>query len=158
MNPEKKVDLSLQRRKYYSNDCGLLNCPECGAKLKQKNCTIILAVKSDSDEGEFMTNLSGSHFCNNCPVVVFDNEKIEQAAMIGIKNDEDFQYIIAGIVNLEAIPKEKSRMEIGTEENPTPLVPFLPDKNTKTIIADKKPSRNEPCPCGSGKKYKKCCG
>jgi len=20
------------------------------------------------------------------------------------------------------------------------------------------PSRNEPCPCGSGKKYKKCCG
>jgi len=22
----------------------------------------------------------------------------------------------------------------------------------------KKPGRNEPCPCGSGKKYKKCCG
>ena len=21
-----------------------------------------------------------------------------------------------------------------------------------------KPSRNDPCPCGSGKKYKKCCG
>ena len=25
-------------------------------------------------------------------------------------------------------------------------------------IADKKIGRNEPCPCGSGKKYKKCCG
>ncbi len=25
-------------------------------------------------------------------------------------------------------------------------------------IADKKPKRNEPCPCGSGKKYKHCCG
>ena len=24
--------------------------------------------------------------------------------------------------------------------------------------ADKKPGRNDPCPCGSGKKYKKCCG
>jgi len=24
--------------------------------------------------------------------------------------------------------------------------------------ADKKPKRNEPCPCGSGKKYKNCCG
>ncbi|MCL0076849.1 SEC-C metal-binding domain-containing protein [Dehalococcoidia bacterium] len=23
---------------------------------------------------------------------------------------------------------------------------------------DPKTSRNEPCPCGSGKKYKKCCG
>jgi preprotein translocase subunit SecA len=24
--------------------------------------------------------------------------------------------------------------------------------------AKKKPGRNDPCPCGSGKKYKKCCG
>jgi preprotein translocase subunit SecA len=23
---------------------------------------------------------------------------------------------------------------------------------------EKKIGRNEPCPCGSGKKYKKCCG
>jgi len=28
----------------------------------------------------------------------------------------------------------------------------------KTKIAQKKVGRNEPCPCGSGKKYKKCCG
>ena len=29
---------------------------------------------------------------------------------------------------------------------------------TKTKIAEKKVGRNELCPCGSGKKYKKCCG
>jgi SWIM/SEC-C metal-binding protein len=28
----------------------------------------------------------------------------------------------------------------------------------KTKIAEKKAGRNDPCPCGSGKKYKKCCG
>ena len=28
----------------------------------------------------------------------------------------------------------------------------------KTKIAEKKVGRNEPCPCGSGQKYKKCCG
>jgi len=28
----------------------------------------------------------------------------------------------------------------------------------KTKIAEKKVGRNEPCSCGSGKKYKKCCG
>ena len=28
----------------------------------------------------------------------------------------------------------------------------------KTIVAEKKVGRNDPCPCGSGKKYKKCCG
>jgi SEC-C motif-containing protein len=26
------------------------------------------------------------------------------------------------------------------------------------ILPDAKPGRNDPCPCGSGKKYKKCCG
>ena len=28
----------------------------------------------------------------------------------------------------------------------------------KPVEAEKKVGRNEPCPCGSGKKYKKCCG
>jgi len=27
-----------------------------------------------------------------------------------------------------------------------------------TTMFDKKPNRNDPCTCGSGKKYKKCCG
>ncbi|MFY9706319.1 MAG: PBPRA1643 family SWIM/SEC-C metal-binding motif protein [Desulfobacterales bacterium] len=29
---------------------------------------------------------------------------------------------------------------------------------TATRRVEKKIGRNEPCPCGSGKKYKKCCG
>ena len=28
----------------------------------------------------------------------------------------------------------------------------------RTARSTKKVGRNEPCPCGSGKKYKKCCG
>lgn len=31
-------------------------------------------------------------------------------------------------------------------------------RSSKIIVKDKKIGRNEPCPCGSGKKYKKCCG
>ena len=31
-------------------------------------------------------------------------------------------------------------------------------KNRTPVRAAKKPGRNDPCPCGSGKKYKKCCG
>jgi len=30
--------------------------------------------------------------------------------------------------------------------------------NGQTIVKGRKIGRNEPCPCGSGKKYKKCCG
>ncbi|MBN2895758.1 MAG: preprotein translocase subunit SecA [Campylobacterales bacterium] len=29
---------------------------------------------------------------------------------------------------------------------------------SSTASSDKKPARNDPCPCGSGKKYKQCCG
>ena len=31
-------------------------------------------------------------------------------------------------------------------------------KKMNTIVKGKKIGRNDPCPCGSGKKYKKCCG
>ena len=31
-------------------------------------------------------------------------------------------------------------------------------KRAKTIVKGKKIGRNEPCPCGSGEKYKHCCG
>ena len=31
-------------------------------------------------------------------------------------------------------------------------------KATKTVVKEDKIGRNEPCPCGSGKKFKKCCG
>ncbi|MFV0517633.1 MAG: SEC-C metal-binding domain-containing protein [Aminipila sp.] len=31
-------------------------------------------------------------------------------------------------------------------------------KKSKTVVKEKEPGRNDACPCGSGKKYKKCCG
>jgi len=152
------IDLTKQRRSYYSDECNLKICPECEAGMIEENCTILLCAKSDSDEAEFMTNLSGGHFCEKCPVVVFDNDKVEKAARYGLRGVRSLQYFIEGIIDLDSIPDNKKHMEIGCEENPVPLVPFLPDLNNQPIIADKKPGRNDPCPCGSGKKYKKCCG
>lgn len=32
------------------------------------------------------------------------------------------------------------------------------ESKPQTVVKSKKVGRNEPCPCGSGKKYKKCCG
>lgn len=31
-------------------------------------------------------------------------------------------------------------------------------RSSKTTVNENKVGRNDPCPCGSGKKYKKCCG
>ena len=35
---------------------------------------------------------------------------------------------------------------------------YKEQKSSTTIVKDKKAYPNDPCPCGSGKKYKKCCG
>lgn len=35
---------------------------------------------------------------------------------------------------------------------------YLKEKKSHTIVKGPKIGRNDPCPCGSGKKYKKCCG
>jgi SEC-C motif len=153
----KHVDLSKPKRKYYNDEYDLAICPECGSDLVNGSSTILLSVKSDSDEGSFMTNLSGSHFCNKCPVVVFDKDKVEQAAIVGIKGGNNLKYMIAGFIDLDSIPDNKKHLEIGSDENPMPLVQFLPDLKKQTSIVSK-PGRNELCVCGSGKKYKKCCG
>lgn len=51
-----------------------------------------------------------------------------------------------------------ANIELNSEadENIVALQGFL--NKPETTRFDKKPKRNDPCFCGSGKKYKKCCG
>ena len=35
---------------------------------------------------------------------------------------------------------------------------YKQEKTSHTVVKAPKVGRNDPCPCGSGKKYKKCCG
>ena len=43
-----------------------------------------------------------------------------------------------------------------TEERRKEL--YKAQKKSMTVVKGKKIGRNDPCPCGSGKKYKQCCG
>lgn len=47
----------------------------------------------------------------------------------------------------DSILSEEKRKELYKEQ-----------KKSGTIVKGPKVGRNDPCPCGSGKKYKKCCG
>lgn len=51
----------------------------------------------------------------------------------------------------EALKREQVAQPIQTSGDGT-------DNANKTVRKGKKVGRNDPCPCGSGKKYKKCCG
>ena len=46
-------------------------------------------------------------------------------------------------------------LDLNGVDNITDLEGIL--NKPKTTLFDKKPNRNDICPCGSGKKYKKCC-
>ncbi len=46
--------------------------------------------------------------------------------------------------------------DIFSEERQKEL--YKEQKSSTTIVKGKKVGRNDPCPCGSGKKYKYCCG
>jgi len=152
-----KIDLSVPKRQYGSIKAKLNKCPECGKELIEQQCIVLLHVECATDAGDFFTNSNGARFCTICPVVVFDDELLNKAALTSMKNPTKLVYGNMGIVDIESIPVEKRGFEIGSEENPTPLVSFLPEL-VKPRVAILSPSQNGPCICGSGKKYKRCCG
>lgn len=73
--------------------------------------------------------------------------------------DTDEQYAAAKVEFSEAVAELREQAVAEAVKNQQamlaqqPLPPAL-----KPDFFEKKPGRNEPCPCGSGKKYKKCCG
>ena len=54
---------------------------------------------------------------------------------------------------------DKPEDEIPTIHEPViEDIPDMPGKGKPVVRSQPKVGRNDPCPCGSGKKYKKCCG
>ncbi len=63
--------------------------------------------------------------------------------------------------NLSKSTSNKIYETVNKYKNKLPLWPcngYNNLNNSKTVKNEKKIGRNEPCPCRSGKKYKKCCG
>lgn len=73
--------------------------------------------------------------------LAFDKEKLYKN-MVDAKADWLYE-----LPQWESIYDEETRKRLYREQ-----------KQSGTIRKGKKIGRNDPCPCGSGKKYKKCCG
>jgi hypothetical protein len=162
----KKFDSSIPRRMYFSTDLpNSRRCPRCDSKLKKEYQTYMVAVR---DKGEFETLITGNDggsFCPQCPVVVLDYEVFGKIASVGRdRGARAMELAVIGIVNLDAVPEEKRNLVLGGDDNPIPLVQFIHDSDEErsdqsvSRSPEKRIGRNDPCPCGSGKKYKKCCG
>lgn len=73
--------------------------------------------------------------------LAFDKEKLYKN-MVDAKADWLYE-----LPQWDAIFDEETKKRLYREQ-----------KQSGTVRKEKKIGRNDPCPCGSGKKYKKCCG
>ncbi len=73
--------------------------------------------------------------------LAFDKEKLYKN-MVDAKADWLYE-----LPQWEAIYDEETRKRL-----------YLEQKKSGTVVKGPKIGRNDPCPCGSGRKYKQCCG
>lgn len=126
---------------------GFLDDPSAGFKGNFKE----LADKYETRPVIFMGFLDGAQQSITNP---FELENIDESSDIELKFDLEkllFNMMKAGADYLYGLPQwnnvlgEDKVMEIARKY-----------KKSKTIVKKKRPGRNEPCWCGSGKKYKFC--
>ena len=83
-------------------------------------------------------------------------DDMEEDTVVSLKFDKEKLYknmVAAKAEWLYELPQWEAIFDEATRK-----ALFLEQKKSGTIIKDKKVGRNDPCPCGSGKKFKKCCG
>jgi preprotein translocase subunit SecA len=105
-----------------------------------------LDTMSDLREGISLRNLA-----QRDPLVEYKNEgfRLFDDMLISIDESIVSRFFKVKLVKKEDLPKEKTQSNEDTREGKT--------AKQKTIKKNRKIGRNDPCPCGSGKKYKKCC-
>lgn len=112
-----------------------------------------LVDKFEADKVIFTGFLDGIQTSLNNP---FDLEQVTLETEISL--DVDFEKLFWNMLKAEAdyLYSLESWHNVLSEEKRTEIVKEF--KKSKTVVKEKEPGRNDPCPCGSGKKYKKCCG
>ena len=83
-------------------------------------------------------------------------EEMEEDTVVSLKFDKELLYknmVAAGADWLYELEEWK---DIFSEDKLKEL--YKEQKLSTTVVKGEKVYPNDPCPCGSGKKYKKCCG
>lgn len=112
-----------------------------------------LAKKFDMSEEYIVGFIDGINDTQKTPI---NMESLEAETSICL--NIDFEVLYKKMVEYKAdhlysLPQWKN---IFSDEKLKVL--YKGQKSSRTIVKEAKIELNEPCPCGSGKKYKKCCG
>jgi len=80
--------------------------------------------------------------------IKYEAVKVLQLVQFNFESPEEEEAAVEHI--REELENDVADAKLSTDEEEAP--------KSKPLTGTKKPKRNEPCPCGSGKKYKNCCG
>lgn len=83
-------------------------------------------------------------------------ETMEEDTVVSLAFDKEKLYMNMVAAKADWLYELPQWKDIFSEEKLKEL--YKEQKESGTIRKEKKVGRNDPCPCGSGKKYKKCCG
>ena len=83
-------------------------------------------------------------------------EEMEEDTVVNLGFDKTLLYKNMVAAEADWLYNLEEWNEIFDEETRKEL--YKEQKRSTTIVKDAKVYPNDPCPCGSGKKYKKCCG
>lgn len=83
-------------------------------------------------------------------------EKLSETTKVNLDYDAESLYKNMVAAKADWLYGLEEWNDILTEERRKEL--YKEEKLSGTVIKDKKVGRNDPCPCGSGRKYKQCCG
>lgn len=110
---------------FWSRDVGgHTSCPECGGPLGDEHHTYVMATRRHGQLETFLVGNNGGHFCSGCATVVLESTEFAEAAAAALGPMRGAEFAVLGLVDLEAVPKEKSRIPFGADGNPIPLVGF----------------------------------
>lgn len=126
--------------------------------LTNNDVILVKSIKelSEQFEEDILTVIGFIDGINTSLVESIDIESVDENSVVSLEIDFEKLYYnmleakaewLYGLPQWDDILSVEKRKEIKKEYN-----------KSKTYINENKIGRNDECPCGSGKKYKKCCG
>lgn len=146
------------------------------SSLEHIHCDSVIAtaleLRQQEKDAKIRENLTAAMLCN------FSSEGIEPARELSLRGINELRRLLVGVAILMGVSfpeldrwrkeeKEhdelvKRQMEEFAVQDDTFKLPAIQNvvdpMPVKPIVGKEKVGRNDPCPCKSGKKYKKCCG
>ena len=126
--------------------------------LKNKDDAVTGTVKELADryKVDLMTMVGFLDGINESLVVSNPIEEMNEETKVSLEYDKEKLYKNMVAAGADWLYELTEWNDIFDEEKQKEL--YKEQKRSTTVVNEEKIYPNDPCPCGSGKKYKKCCG